>query len=209
MVDHSGGSQKIVDGMLASLNLTAEELSLNSKVVRIQSGDGLVEVTSIDDLGNTKTDAFGHVITTTTLPCLQTIDTTGADLDYEQTSALRELAYGSAVKIGVKFRTAWWLDQDAMPYGPLNGGQSVTDRLVRTVVYPSYGAEQRSTVLIVSYTWTSDAIRWGPLLDDPARLKDIVLRDLADIHDVPRAFLEDQWVDHYPFSWTNSPYTMG
>lgn len=75
--------------------------------------------------------------------------------------------------------------------------------MIRTTVYPSYGVEgpNKTTVLIASYTWTSDAAAIGALVtnrrvaddrlkdatlrDAEDRLKDVVLRDLSHVQGVP------------------------
>jgi hypothetical protein len=96
------------------------------------------------------------------------------------------------------------------------GGQSYSDRVVRTVVYPSYGIpgnDPESTVLIASYSWTEDALRLGSMISAGGALKnqvkDLVLRDLSRIHDVSYDFLLDQYEDHFGWDWTHDPLTQG
>lgn len=147
---------------------------------------GLVQVRLHD--GRLK--LYDHVINTATLPCLRAMDITSAKLSPAQSTALRELQYGPSTKIGVEFKTAWWEDACTMKkygkYGPIVGGQSSTDRMIRTVVYPSYGVKsgRKSTVLVVSYTWTADAIQWSSLLgkESEEQLRNIEVRDLAAVH---------------------------
>lgn len=175
--------------------------------------------------GDSKPRSYGHVISTVTLPCLRAMDLSRASLTSSHNTALRELRYGPAVKIGVKFKTSWWTDaalmkhyqQPQYDFGPIFGGQSHTDRMVRTVVYPSYGESggEKSTVLMVSYCWTEDANRWGALVGERSEeeLKDIVLRDLVAVHgfyrDAGYEFLADQWVEHFAWSWSEQPEFMG
>lgn len=133
---------------------------------------------------------YARVINTTALPCLRTTDLAAAELDSDQSAALSELQYGSTTKIRVKFKTAWWGEAAVMKElggcGAIVGGQSFTDRMVRTVVYPSYGVDsgRQFTVFTVSYARTADASRWHPLLREELeeQLKEIVLRDIAAVH---------------------------
>ncbi|KZV60672.1 FAD/NAD(P)-binding domain-containing protein [Peniophora sp. CONT] len=150
------------------------------KMVKDQTGTTFVDVTT--DYNDTQ--SFSHVISTIPLPVLRTIDLSGAGLSPMQSNALRELNYGPSVKVGMQFRTAWWTLANDKDGNQLNivGGQSFTDTPLRTIVYPSFG-------------------------DDT--LKELVLRELANIHNVELSFLRDQLIDTFPWSWSQDPFTMG
>lgn len=93
---------------------------------------------------------YAHIVLTTPLGCVNQMDMTLAGPTYDQREAIRSLSYGSAVKIGIKFRTRWWQGIEQI------GGVSYTDRAIRVVVYPSYGdlgLPDGSGVLIASYAW--------------------------------------------------------
>lgn len=122
------------------------------------------------------------------------------------------MQYGPSIKIGIRFRSAWWTND------PINifGGQSFTDRPVRAIVYPSYGdgAGPESTVLIASYCWTNDAERTGSLIgtgdqDVEAQLKMLVLEDLAIVHGISVETLLGEYRDMYAWDWNHNPHTMG
>lgn len=158
---------------------------------------------------------YDHVITTIPLTTLRTLDIDQARLNFKQASALRTLQYGPSIKVGIRFNSAWWLEHPSLG---IKGGQSYSDRCVRTVVYPSYGLpgpgmQHPTTVLIASYCWTHDAIRMGALIgsgeEADMRLKDLVLRDLAVIHNLEYDYLLGEYVDHFAFDWTHDPYTQG
>ena len=70
---------------------------------------------------------YEAVFNTTTLACLQRIDLTGLELLYEQKDAIRSLHYDTASKVGMKFKTNWW-----MKYGIVRGGLGKTDMPLRT-----------------------------------------------------------------------------
>lgn len=169
---------------------------------------------------------FAHVITTTTLPCLDHMDLSGAGLDVEQAAAITALVYTPAVKIGVKFQDAWWQDDALMKrfgaFGKIVGGQSSTDRQIRRVVYPSQGAGGRpsSTVLTACYATYADAQPWAKPVDtqpsaqraDPAELKRVVIDDLVAVHgfgDDGRRYLEETWQNAVMHHWGDDPYTRG
>lgn len=113
------------------------------------------------------------------------------------------------------FKSPWWKEDGQI------GGQSFTDLPIRTVVYPSYGDQQESDVLLASYCWTSDAERLGSLIDTPfTKVKDIpfdpkkaldelVLRDLAAIHKVDIEFLREQLIETHSWDWSHGPWTGG
>ena len=101
-------------------------------------------------------------------------------------------------------------------YGAIFGGQSYTDNMSRTVVYPSYGIGDPlgGATIIVSYAWTNDALALSSLMgtDSQAALKQRVLQDLAEVHNFnSRAAreLEEEWEAVHAFSWSNNPMTMG
>ncbi|KAG9050158.1 hypothetical protein FS837_007457 [Tulasnella sp. UAMH 9824] len=156
---------------------------------------------------NTSSPPFHYV------PVLRTLDIDDPALfTVQQRNAMRQLSYGPSVKIGIKFKSQWWHD-----YKDLNivGGQSSTDRVIRTTVYPSYGVKgpNKSTVLIASYTWTSDAASIGALVnsgpDAERRLKDVVLRDLAQVHGVPLEMLVDEFEEMHSWDWQHNPLSQG
>lgn len=160
---------------------------------------------------------YSHVISTIPLPVMRTLDLTQAGLSIMQSNALRQLQYGPSIKIGIQFTEPWWttgVDKDGKPIG-IVGGQSFTDLPIRTVVYPSYGVNTPgsppSNVLIASYCWTNDAERMGNLINTGADelLKDLVLRNLATVHNVDYKYLKDRLVAVYPWDWNHNSLTMG
>jgi monoamine oxidase len=128
-----------------------------------------------------------------------------------QKNALRKLQYGPSIKVGVRFQSAWWTDR----FG-IVGGQSFTDLPIRTIVYPSYGVDSGtpSTVLIASYCWTNDAERLGALISTGKteyieQLKELVLRNLAEVHNVTYSFLLSEYSGIHAWDWNYDPLTMG
>ena len=192
------------------LSKNPNAIMFEKTVTGIAKVDGGMEVTTDDK----DVHKFSHVISTLPLPVLRTFDLRKAGLSPMQTNALRDLNYGPSIKIGLQFKRAWWtLDKDKSGR-PLNiiGGQTYTDRPLRTVVYPSFGDVMagKTTTLIASYCWTEDATQLGSLIGkDDERLKALVLRELAEIHNVEVNDLYKELIDLFAWDWTHNPYTMG
>ncbi|KAG8696192.1 hypothetical protein FRC11_000909 [Ceratobasidium sp. 423] len=210
-----GGSEEIAKSMrdyILSRKGGSNPIVYNSRVTSIElndKNDGLKVVAN-----DTDPYEFSHVVSTIPLPVLRVMDLSKAELTTRQQNAIRELNYGPSIKIGLQFRTAWWTTGRDRDNKPLNivGGQTYTDRPLRTVVYPSFGNVQagETTTLIASYCWTEDAERIGALIDkDDETLKTIVLKELSDIHNVDVAFLRGQLIGYHAWSWSHDPYTMG
>ncbi|KAG1869404.1 hypothetical protein DFJ58DRAFT_855718 [Suillus subalutaceus] len=202
-----GGSQVLTNYMAAYLtaNGTKPVIQFNRKVTSIsQSGDIAMDV-SVRSECIPRT--YSHVISTIPLSGLRMIELGGAGLNLRQKNALRKLQYGPSIKVGMRFRSAWWTE-----LFDIIGGQSSTDLPIRTIVYPSYGAESStpSMVLIASYCWSNDAERLGALINTSKieyeeQLKELVLRNLAEVHNVDYSFLLDQYVDMHAWDWSDDP----
>jgi len=85
-------------------------------------------------------------------------------------------------------------------------------------VYPSYPQnptpETVSSTLIASYCWTQDAERMGALINRDGtgqpELMDLVLRDLAAVHDVTVDWLKRFYNgEYFAWDWSRDPLTMG
>jgi len=124
------------------------------------------------------------------------------------------LNYMQAVKVGLQFKTAWWTTGTDKAGKLLNivGGQTYTDRPLRTVVYPSYGEVDagKTTTLIASYCHADDGQRLSALINnDTERLSKIVLKELADIHNMELDFLQSELINTFGWSWSDDLHTMG
>ncbi|KIM24008.1 hypothetical protein M408DRAFT_17753 [Serendipita vermifera MAFF 305830] len=210
-----GGAQYLAEAMAKYISKRQTgAFTFNSRVTKIALSEDqeLLEV-----VASNKTYKYPYVVSSIPLPVLRTIDLTRAKFTPMQSSALRELNYGPSIKIGMQFQTAWWttgIDRDGNRLS-IVGGQSYTDRPLRTVVYPSFPSVQdvekgNTTTLIASYCWTDDASRMGALIDkDKEFLVDLVLRELSEVHNVDLDFLTGQLMATHAWSWSHDPYTMG
>ena len=168
---------------------------------------------------------YGSVISTLPLTCLRSMDIYNCGMTPMQSNALRGLDYGPAIKIGIKFKTAWWVTAMDKEGKPINivGGQSYTDRPLRTIVYPSYSFSdpvptETTTVLIASYCWTYDAERLGALIGTgetqyDRQLLTLAIRDLAAVHNVDYDWLymqvDDLEKDVFAWDWNHNPLSQG
>jgi len=228
-----GGSQVLSTTMASYITQqNSQAIKFSNHVTAIaQSDSGRMTVTTDagDDEATTHSYRYTSVISTIPLPCLRTLDISQCPLDARQAdvlrplqaTALRQLQYAPSIKIGVKFKSQWWTtgqDNDQKTLG-IQGGQSFTDRPIRTVVYPSYGASSTgptSNVLIASYSLSSDAERWTALINNygknPAstrQLDSLVLRDLAAVHNVDINMLKAEFDSLHPWCWGSNPLSMG
>ncbi|KIJ70595.1 hypothetical protein HYDPIDRAFT_164579 [Hydnomerulius pinastri MD-312] len=215
-----GGSQVLTDYMTKYINGADGSKNLihfNQRVTAIRSSCDLPTPQGVKIRGGLgiaveggKERVYSHVISTLPLSVLRTIDMSDIEMTVMQKTALRQLQYGPSIKVGIRFATPWWTTKLGIV-----GGQSFTDLPVRTIVYPSYGIDSNtpSTVLIASYCWTNDAERMGALINSGSeeRLKDIVLRNLAEVHgpEITYAFLKDQYRDMHAWDWNHDPLTIG
>ncbi|KAH6635892.1 hypothetical protein F5144DRAFT_160163 [Chaetomium tenue] len=157
------------------------------------------------------TKIYTDVITTTTMPCLSIMDLRNAGLTYGQREAIRVLSYDNAIKIGIKFQYRWWAEDKGID----KSGVGMTDRPTRVVVYPSHGldaAPGESGVLIACYNCAQDASRLGGQLrngGDQSLIFDIVMADLAAMHDYDEAELRKLVVSYHIHDWNRDPNVNG
>jgi monoamine oxidase len=157
------------------------------------------------------TKEYSHLITTTTMPCLGIMDLRNAALTYAHREAVRVLSYDSAVKIGIKFKYRWWAEDK----GIKKSGVGMTDRPTRVVVYPSHALDTppgESGVLIACYNCAQDASRLGGQLNsdnDNNIIFDIVMADLAAMHEYDEAKLRELVVSYHVHDWNRDPNVNG
>jgi monoamine oxidase len=89
--------------------------------------------------------------------------------------AIRQLHYDASTKILLQCRRRLWEEDDG-----ISGGGTMTDLPIRALYYPDHGRETGRGVLLASYTWGEDAMRWGSL--SPADRIVQALENVAVIH---------------------------
>jgi len=118
--------------MFNSLPESARSGALQESPVTAISVDPQTSHMKISINGQPGPKDYAAVISTVPLPRLSLMDLTGVNINgnYGQWSAIRELQYGPAIKVGLKFSCPWW--QTELPQ-PIVGGQSFTDLPLRTM----------------------------------------------------------------------------
>jgi len=118
------------------------------------------------------------------------------------------LDYYAAVKIAFKFNSRWWTK---LPR-PIRGGSSGTDLNLRSIVYPSYGKDEDSGVLVVSYSYGQDAQRLAALSKNnqiPPTYRELILGELARIHDIQIDDLKREYVTDWLCDWNMYEHSIG
>ncbi|KAK7047644.1 hypothetical protein VNI00_006412 [Paramarasmius palmivorus] len=212
----SGGSHTLIKEMLAKIPTP----QYSKRVTKIEPSYTSPPLPQIRPLSvsyttgtTTHSKSYDYVISTIPLSVLRYVDVDRCNLSYAQREGMRTLRYGSSCKIGIKFTSRWWQN---LGTGSIIGGQSKTDRVIRTAVFPSYGIAdpKADAVMIASYTWSQDALRVGGLCsgrDHPNEqfLIDHMLEDLAVLHGVTYQFLKKECQDWFAFDWYANPFTLG
>ncbi|XP_040398704.1 L-amino-acid oxidase isoform X1 [Cygnus olor] len=122
-------------------------------------------------------------------------------LSSPKTHALRSIHYASASKIVLACTEKFW-EKDG-----IRGGHSITDRPSRFIYYPSHNFSSGVGVILASYTWNDDAEFFLPLTDE--KCLDVVLQDLADIHQVSKEYLQYTCSQYVIQKWQLDKHSMG
>lgn len=205
------------DALLAAVSTKPEYYKRVTAINEIKGEEYCISVTvdGRDDprLTNNYTveRRYSNVISTLPLSVLRTLDLDKIELSVGQRNALRELLHSPSIKVGIQFKTAWWEKLGIV------GGQSHTDRPIRSVVYPSYepgiGGE-KSNVLIASYDGSQDSQRLGALMKGSSSVEEkmllnLIMNDLAVVHGVSIDEIWDQYVDYHAWDWYSSSLSLG
>ncbi|KAI9686422.1 MAG: hypothetical protein M1822_003767 [Bathelium mastoideum] len=221
-----GGSAQIANRMEAAIrkkhalemSKVVKEISFNKK-----DSDSVKVDVSID--GEVEPRTYDAVFNSAPLGAMQQMHLEGLNLSYWTKSAIRSLGYGASCKVGIRFKTLWWIKD----LGITEGGVAKTDLPIRCCVYPSYNIykeydpPEKPGVLLVSYTWSQEAERIGALINEesPAKedeLKKLLFHDLARLHaktgddaEYQRLYdlISDNYLDHYAYDWYKNPRSVG
>ena len=82
-------------------------------------------------------------------------------LSYPKRRAVTELHYDSATKVLLEFKDRFW-ERGAHGF---TGGGCVTDSPNRFTYFPSQAEGSKGGVVLASYTWSDDAMRWDSLTE--------------------------------------------
>jgi monoamine oxidase len=150
--------------------------------------------------GPVQTFEADHAIVTVPLTALRFCEFTPL-LSYPKRRAIDALHYDSATKVLLEFRTRFW---ERGP-GGFTGGGCVSDSPNRFTYFPSHVPESPGGVVLASYTWSDDAMRWDSLTDDERYA--FALHNMARMFG-PQVYREFTGVGATQ-SWTRNRYSLG
>ncbi|XP_026253522.2 L-amino-acid oxidase-like [Urocitellus parryii] len=122
-------------------------------------------------------------------------------LSPDKTNALRSVHYTSATKVVLACDERFW-ERDG-----IGGGVSITDRPSRYIHYPSHNFPSGKGVLLASYTVDDDSLFFTAMKHD--QVVDIVLDDLAAVHQIPKEELRRLCPSSVVKHWSLDPLTIG
>jgi monoamine oxidase len=122
-------------------------------------------------------------------------------LSYPKRRAVMALHYDSATKVLLEFKTRFW------EHGPqgFTGGGCVSDTPNRFTYFPSHVPGSRGGVVLASYTWSDEAMRWDSLTDDERYA--FALANMASMFGKQ---VYTEYTGHGATqSWTRNRYSLG
>jgi monoamine oxidase len=138
-----------------------------------------------------------YAIITVPFPVLRHVEVLKPFSRHKQ-RAIRQLHYDASSKIFFQTRRRFWEEDEG-----IFGGGTVTDLAIRNLYYTDYGRETGRGILLVSYTWSEDAQRWGSLL--PHERIEQALENVAVIH--PQ--IRDEFETGASHMWHDDPFAGG
>jgi monoamine oxidase len=112
--------------------------------------------------------------------------------------AIRQLNYAASTKVLFQVRNRRWETEDG-----ILGGATATDLPIRRMNYPTPDPSTSRGLLLASYTWGQDALRWGSLSEE-SRLEQ-ALEDVEKIH----PWIRDEFEVGASHAWYSDPYAVG
>ncbi|KAG8533189.1 uncharacterized protein KY384_001972 [Bacidia gigantensis] len=233
-----GGSQEIAKRMYNRVNADkngkktvtfskrATKLARKTLTWKDEKGkkvpDDVVVRVSVKD--EDKPREYDAVFNSAPLGAMQRMDLRGLNLNWGTKQAIRSLGYGASCKVGIRFKSLWWLKR-----GIIQGGSGKTDLPIRNCVYPSYNiydydpekGVDKPGVLLCSYTWSQEAQRLGALIHrdspkDEDELKALLVDNLTRLHmkdnseyDKLHELIWGEYQSHYAYDWYQDTGTQG
>ncbi|MGE7438483.1 flavin monoamine oxidase family protein [Kitasatospora sp. NPDC001175] len=123
-------------------------------------------------------------------------------MSYQKRRAVTELHYDSATKVLLEFKNRFWEEGGA----GFTGGGCVSDSASRFTYFPSHSPQgSKGGVVLASYTWSDDAMRWDSLT--PGERYAFALNDMERMFG-PRVRAEFTGVGATQ-SWARARYALG
>ncbi|XP_007954339.1 L-amino-acid oxidase-like [Orycteropus afer afer] len=183
-------------------NLLPGTVKLHSPAEEVETSGDQVHVTyrTSDPLRPRERLTADYVIVTSTAKAAQLLRFR-PPLSLDKEDALRSVHYSRATKVILACTQRFW-ERDG-----IFGCKSITDRPSRFIYYPNHVFPNGTGVILASYTLDDDSSFFTAM--NHAQIEDIILDDLAAVHDRPkeelRALCPYSTVKH----WSQDPYSMG
>lgn len=192
MVRICGGMDRLPHAYLATL---APHVRYGASIQAIEQGSDFVRVHYQNAAGH-RSVTGDYLICTLPYAILRHIEVT-PELSVQKQRAIRQIYYDNASKIFFQFRRRFWEDE-GIAYG-----STVTDLPIRNIVYPEPEHKTARGLVIASYAWAQDALRWS-MLPEHERIEQ-ALENFARIH--PRA--NEYFEVGATHVWHNDPFSGG
>ena len=149
-------------------------------------------------------DGYDHLVLAAPFSALSHVNMGDKVLSPQRMQAIRNLHYENATKIILEFSEQFWETNN-----DIKGGRSFTDLPIRWVYYPprQQWAPRGRGLLLASYTWGEDSLRWGSL--KPYDRIYFALRNIAELHGLDVKVCGKLLVGGLSHSWAEDEYTFG
>ncbi|WP_328602347.1 flavin monoamine oxidase family protein [Nocardia terrae] len=209
-----GGTATLTDALTTALG---PAIQMGRQMTRLEQTDTGVRITTVgeydqDDVPNAVPDSTQTIDTDYAVVAIPLSAIRFCDFDpplsYAKRRAVTATHQDAATKVLLEFKTRFW-EQGERGF---RGGGCVTDNPNRFTYFPSHvdapdSAEQPpGGVVLASYTWSDDAMRWDSLTQDE-RL-DHALRGMADVLGTDTVLREFTGVG-LSQSWMQAHYALG
>jgi monoamine oxidase len=204
------GGMDMLPHKYADQKRLVDRIRFNARVRMVRRTEGGFEIGFENPVTHVQYRQFAHYVVLAAPFSALTHVRFGNDVVPAKTlRAIRNLHYENATKIVLEFDERFW----EADHGITNGGFSFTDLPIRWVYYPPKQQNRgRHGLLLASYTWGEDSLRWGSL--KPSERIRFALADIAHLHghgnDSRRlSYYEQHLVGGMSHSWAEDEYTFG
>ncbi|XP_037673724.1 L-amino-acid oxidase-like [Choloepus didactylus] len=175
---------------------------LHSPVKEVETSDNHVHVTyqTPDPLQPRARLTADYVIVATTAKAARLLRFR-PPLSKAKVNALRSVHYNSGSKVFLACTEPFWESEGIF------GGKSITDRPSRYIYYPSHTFPNGTGVILASYTLNDDSSFFTAM--DHARVVDVILEDLAAVHQRPKEELRALCPYFTVKHWSLDTHSMG
>jgi monoamine oxidase len=186
-----GGMDLLPNAFYARL---ADRVRFGAEVQAIEQDDSSVNVRFRTPAGPFSVSG-DYAICALPFGCLRPIE---ARFSHEKQRAIRELNYSASTKVVMQVRSRRWETEDGVA-----GGAACTDLSIRRMNYPTPDPATSRGVLLASYTWGQDALRWGAM-DEETRIEQ-ALDDVERIH----PWIREEFEVGASHAWYSDPWAGG